>query len=133
MNAVVLDTDVWSFLFKRDTRAELYRRHLENNALYLSFQTVAELYQWAEMSHWGERRRERLQKWLHRFVMLGCDDATTQIWARIRAERNQQGRPIASQDAWVAACALRHSYPLITHNANDYKNITGLTTISEKS
>ena len=29
MSMVVLDTDVWSFVFKRDSRAERYRVHLE--------------------------------------------------------------------------------------------------------
>ncbi len=130
MSTVVLDTDVWSFVFKRDSRAELYRRHLESNVLCVSFQTVAELYQWAEMAHWGEGRRGRLQEWLRRFAVLGYDDATAQIWARIRAERDQQGRPLAAQDAWIAACALRNGYPLVTHNAADYGGITELTIVS---
>ena len=56
MSMVVLDTDVWSFVFKRDSRAERYRVHLEGNVLCVSFQTVAELYQWAEMANWGEKR-----------------------------------------------------------------------------
>ena len=130
MNTVVLDTDVWSFIFKRDSRAELYRHHLESNVLCVSFQTVAELYQWAEMAHWGEGRRRQLQEWLRRFVVLGYDDATAQIWALIRAKRNQRGRPLAAQDAWVAACALRHGYPLVTHNAADYEGIAELAIVS---
>jgi tRNA(fMet)-specific endonuclease VapC len=131
MSMVVLDTDVWSFLFKRDSRAERYRVHLEGNVLCVSFQTVAELYQWAEMANWGEKRRAKLQEWLRRFEVLRCDDTTAQIWARIRAERDRQGHPIAAQDAWVAACALRHGYPLVTHNAADYEGIMGLIMISE--
>jgi len=53
MDFVILDTDVCSFLFKRDTRGELYRPHLEGKTPCLSFQTVAELYQWAEIHNWG--------------------------------------------------------------------------------
>ncbi len=128
---VVLDTDVWSFVFKRDSRAEQYRVHLENNVLCVSFQTVAELHQWADTANWGEKRRAKLQAWLGRFEVLRCDDATAQIWARIRVERDRQGHPMAAQDAWVAACALRHGYPLITHNAVDYAGVSGLTMISE--
>jgi len=131
MSMVVLDTDVWSFLFKGDSRAERYRVHLEGNVLCVSFQTVAELYQWAEMANWGEKRRAKLQEWLCRFEVLLYDDATAQIWARIRAERDRQGRPMAAQDAWVAACALRHGYPLVTHNAADYAGVTDLIMISE--
>lgn len=41
---VVVDTDVVSFLFKRDTRAELYRRHLEGRRPLISAQTLAELH-----------------------------------------------------------------------------------------
>ena len=43
MSDVIVDTDVASFLFKRDTRARWYRRHLLGNTLYASFMTVAEL------------------------------------------------------------------------------------------
>lgn len=132
MTPLVCDTDVWSFLFKKDNRAELYRAHLENRMLCVSFQTVAELYQWAEKSDWGPARRQRLTAWLKRFYVLGYDDQTAVIWAKIRAERERAGRPLAAQDAWVAAGALRHGYPLATHNAADYDNIADLVLITEK-
>jgi predicted nucleic acid-binding protein len=91
MSAVVLDTDVWSFPFKGDSRAEHYRPYLEDNVLCISFQTVAELLQWIETAGWGEKRRERLHQWLHRFHVLGYDDATALIWARIRSSREKPG------------------------------------------
>ena len=43
MNTVLIDTDVLSFLFKQDTRAELYRPHLQQALALISFMTVAEL------------------------------------------------------------------------------------------
>lgn len=132
MGIVVLDTDVWSFVFKRDSRAERYRLHLEGNVLCVSFQTVAELYQWAKTANWGEPRWARLREWLRRFEVLPYDDDTGQWWASIRAERERQGRPIAAQDAWVAACALRHGYPLVTNNPDDYAGVAGLKLVSEK-
>ena len=131
MSAVVIDTDVWSFLFKHDTRAELYRTHLEQNVPCVSFQTVAELYQWSEKSGWGGKRRAQLATWLTRFVVLTYDDETARIWAYIRTERERDGRPLAAQDAWIAACALRYNYPLITHNASDYAGINNLVLVSE--
>ena len=131
MTPLVCDTDVWSFLFKQDTRAEPYRPHLENRVLCVSFQTVAELYQWAEKSSWGTTRRKQLEKWLVRFHVLTYDMQTAKIWGQIRAEREQNGLPLAAQDAWVAACALRHGYPLATHNAKDYVSIAGLKLIHE--
>jgi tRNA(fMet)-specific endonuclease VapC len=91
VSQIVLDTDVWSYLFKQDTRAESYRPHLEGHVLCVSFQTVAELYQWAEKANWSENRRRQLTTWLRRFVILGYDEETARIWARIRAERERQG------------------------------------------
>ena len=37
--AVVVDTNVISYLFKRDARAELYDSHLRETAKFISFMT----------------------------------------------------------------------------------------------
>ncbi len=132
MESIILDTDVCSFLFKRHRRyTTLYRPHIVGKKLYISFQTVAELYQGAEMSNWGAKRRKQLDQWMLGFVMLLPDDATGRAWAKIRATRKALGRPISPQDAWVAACAVRHKMPLLTNNAKDYVGIDGLVVISE--
>jgi tRNA(fMet)-specific endonuclease VapC len=58
--AAVVDTDVVSYLFRGDTRAELYRPHLTDRLLIISFMTLAELRRWALKYNWGRRRREAL-------------------------------------------------------------------------
>ena len=58
MSAVVLDTDVVSFLFKNDTRAGGYLRHLRDRRWLISFMTEAELEQWALLSNWHAKRIE---------------------------------------------------------------------------
>jgi predicted nucleic acid-binding protein len=45
MTPVVVDTDVVSFLFKSDSRAQLYLPLLRNRELVVSFMTEAELEQ----------------------------------------------------------------------------------------
>ena len=52
-------------------------------------------------------------------------------WAKICVERQRLGKPISAQDAWVAATALRHNCPLVTHNRDDFAQVTGLTVVSE--
>ena len=56
MSHVVVDTDVVSFLFKKDTRAEKFRSLLEGKTGIVSFMTVAELYRWTLVKNWGARR-----------------------------------------------------------------------------
>ena len=70
---VVIDTDVVSFLFKGDTRAEAYRQHLQSKLLAVSFMTVAELYQWAYVRNWGARRLARLEERLRSYVTVPYD------------------------------------------------------------
>jgi tRNA(fMet)-specific endonuclease VapC len=128
---VVLDTDVASFLFKGDTRAEAYRPHLRGKTLALSFMTVAELYQWALVRQWGERQLARLNAQLAAYVIVPYDKELCWQWATICAERQRLGHPISVQDAWIAATAVQHGCPLVTHNRNDFAHITGLVVISE--
>lgn len=47
INAIVVDTDVFSFLFKSDTRVEIFRPYLTGVTPVVSFMTVAELDRWA--------------------------------------------------------------------------------------
>jgi len=70
---VILDTEVVSFLFKGDTRAEAYRPHLRHKTLALSFMTVAELYQWVLVRNWGDDRITRLEQQLATYVIVLYD------------------------------------------------------------
>jgi tRNA(fMet)-specific endonuclease VapC len=127
LDAVLVDTDVVSFLLKDDTRAEAYRPRLTDKTLVLSFMTVAELYQWAYRRNWGEKRLAWLEERLHAFVIAPYDNELCRQWAVICVERQRLGRPISVQDAWIAATAIRHNVPLATHNRQDFDGITGLT------
>lgn len=128
MPGVLVDTDVFSFVFKRDTRAAVYWPHLAGNSLYLSFSTVAELYRWAVKNGWGTSRIADLRATLRHYTLLVYDDQTAWHWAEIMS---LPGVPVGHGDAWVAASALRHGFPLVTHNRKDFDHIPGLTVISE--
>lgn len=130
---VLVDTDVFSFFIKGDSRADLYSAYLQQRTIALAFQTVAELFQWAELHQWGETRREGLDSELGKTVLLNSDQETARLWAVVTATRVRFGRPISPQDAWVAACALRYDIPLVTHNAKDYAGIPGLAIMTESN
>lgn len=127
---IVLDTDLFSFLVKGDRRIEPYQRLLQRATLCLSFQTVAELYQWAELRNRGVQRRAALDSHLHSYVILPYDVDTGRAWARVRVECQRRGRPISPQDAWIAACALWHDCSLATHNVADFSHISSLSLIT---
>ena len=84
------------------------------------------------LNGWGKRRHQELRSYLKKFVFVAVDEDVCLSWAEIRANAKQKGRPISTGDAWIAATALVHSVPLITHNPDDFKNVPGLGIITEK-
>jgi len=126
MKAIVLDTDVVSFLFKRDTRAQLYLPYLESREWLISFMTEAELEQWALVANWSGKRIDWMRLFLARFAIVPSSRALVLRWAEAMAEARKNGRRIETADAWVAATALLYDAPLLTHNKSDYVGVPGL-------
>jgi len=130
MSAVVVDTDVVSFLFKDHPIAELYDAELLGHTLVLSFMTVAELDRWAIQSKWGEARRNWLSRYLEPFAILPFNRALCMKWAEVTVAAQGRGHRIECADAWIAATALLYDLILVTHNRGDYRGVPGLRLIS---
>ena len=126
MDVVLLDTDVFSYLFKGDTRTGSYAELLLGRRLAVSFMTVAELYEWSVIRKWGQHRTERLEARLSRYIIIPSDVELCRLWGRVRGLAKMSGTAISAQDAWIAATALRHDLPLVTNNAADFENVLGL-------
>ncbi len=133
MESVLLDTDVFSFFFKKDSRRELYAHAVESRRPCLSSMSVAELKRWALVRKWGRRQRERLVQALRHYVILPCDDLMADRWAEISVLRERLGHPISCGDCWIAASALRYGIPLATHNGSHFAGIPGLIVICQRS
>ena len=131
MTAVVVDTCVVSFLLKNDTRAELYRPHLEVGTKVISFMTLAELYRWSEVRDWSEHRKAELEDDLSPYVVYGVSRALCHMWAETTDQARRRGHPIDVDDAWIAATALLYDLPLVSNNRRDFTHIPDLTLLSE--
>ena len=84
--------------------------------------TFGELSKWAEIRHWGTRRREELASWLSGVPVLPGDEAVAAIWGRLSAAAVRRGRPRPVNDMWIAACCLAYEVPLATLNLKDYED-----------
>jgi len=131
MATVVVDTCVVSFLHKNHENAQLYQLHLEGNLKVISFMTLAELYRWTVESDWGERRIAELETRLEDYFPYAVNRPLCGVWAAITAEASSNGTPIDVGDAWIAATALLHDFPLITHNRKHFEVVPGLRLVSE--
>lgn len=131
MEIRVVDTDVWSYLYKGRHEAKLYEPHLLDNILVISFQTQAELLRWAFAARWGERRREHLESRIQNCIILHSSDTLSLRWAEAMESARRNGHPISAADAWIAATAMHIDAPLITHNRSHFIGVDGLKVISE--
>ena len=133
MDAVLLDTDVFSYLLKDDARADPYRPHVRGQTIAVSFVTVGELFSGAEKRAWGSGKREQLETKLRSVVIVPFDQEICRVYGRLSGLKTQAGtdRTIAANDRWIAACALRHDLSLISNNRRHFEGIPGLTLISE--
>jgi len=131
MGAVVLDTNIVSYLMKGHTLAEQYRPDLEGKTLAISFMTVGELFEGAYRRNWSAVKFGELKERLKSYIVVPYSPKLSETWGRIRAERKLS--PIAVDDGWIAATAVTHACPLITHNPDDFHGITDLRVITRQA
>ncbi|MDQ2708279.1 MAG: type II toxin-antitoxin system VapC family toxin [Actinomycetota bacterium] len=122
MRPVVLDTDVSSQILKNRLTGPLAAK-LIGTTWCVTFVTVGELWQWAEIRHWGSRTREQLEDWLSHVVVLDSDETVSRTWGQICADAKQRGRTHPVNDSWIAACCLANELPLATLNTKDFADL----------
>lgn len=100
---------------------------VDEDAVFLSVMTFAELRHGIERLPAGDRRR-RLDEWLRNDLPLrfeerivGVDGAIADEWGRVVARRESRGRPISAMDGLIAATAQVHSLTVVTRNATDFQ------------
>jgi tRNA(fMet)-specific endonuclease VapC len=118
MALVLLDTSVASLFLPHRIRGPvraLYEPYLIGNTLALSFQSVAEIWKLAESHNWGQQRRDELDAFLRRFVVIPYDYELARVWARVSVEAERAGRRLETADAWIAATAVHRRLTLLAH------------------
>ncbi|MCY7344623.1 MAG: PIN domain-containing protein [Pyrinomonadaceae bacterium] len=129
---LIADTNIVSYILKKDTRGDLYKPHLENKVAIIAAQTLAELELLPLQNNWSEARHDQLRENLKNYTFIEANQEICLKWAKIRFEAKRNGIPVSVGDAWIAAIALAYSIPLVTHNYKDFKDISDLQIITEK-
>jgi predicted nucleic acid-binding protein len=80
----------------------------------------------------SSKRKEReatLRQMEATFETLPVTGLTSRIYARIRGELHAKGKPIPSNDLWIAAQAVEHGLPLVSRDEH-FLVVKGLTVVS---
>ncbi len=128
--SVVVDTNVVSYIYRKEQRAEPYLNEMVGRRAVISFQTYEELLYGVLRRNWGERRRNELLDYVEaNYEMIGYDRELVNACARLRAAASDRGRSLSPADAWIAATAILLGCPLLSHD-RDFGNPPELRLIS---
>ncbi len=79
------------------------------------------------------RRHDDYENWLLRLIaasrVLEIDERTTRHYAEARVDLKGIGRPIPTNDLWIAALCRQHSLPLLSRDRH-FDAVPGMTRIS---
>ena len=126
MSGVLLDTTVLIDLARRFTPTSAWLASQRSRDLHVSTITVGELCRAAHRAAAGSEPRlarelGQLAAMLDRFDgrVLGFDRAAAEIWGRLMGEGEARGFRPPTDDAKIAAIALRHRLVVATSNTRD--------------
>jgi predicted nucleic acid-binding protein len=125
MKRIIIDTNFYVAFKKRNENAVITLRKAE----YIAVNTVilGELLAGFRCGSKEQQNRDELDLFFDspRVDFLSIDDGTAEFYAQIFVELKERGRPIPTNDLWLAASALQHGLALATYDEH-FKNISGL-------
>lgn len=131
VEAILVDTDVYSYLMNGTGYASIYKPHVQGKLVSVSFVTVGELYFGAYRKNWGQDRLADLKDRLRSVTIVPYDEAVCRTYAELKSAMHQKGDSISDNDLWIASCAVRHGIPLVSNNERHFRNVPGLVLRTE--
>jgi len=120
-----MDTNFYTAFKRNDAEAA----NLVKRAEYIGVNTVilGELFAGFRCGTKEKQNRIELDQFLDsaRVDTIVLDDETAEFYAQVFSELRQKGRPIPSNDLWLAASALQHGLALATYD-DHFSSINGL-------
>ncbi len=125
MNGACLDTNIYA-AFKQGNRdiAALLRTF---DVIGVDVTVIAELYTGFRLGERESVNRRELALFLEspRVRLLSHEELTAEYYALVVKQLRDKGRPIPTNDIWIAANAMHHGLPLLTLDGH-FSEIEGL-------
>lgn len=86
----------------------------------------AELFYGAAKSNNPTRTLQKQLEFVTRFHSFSFDDKAADVYGKIRAQLEKDGKPIGPNDLMIAAISVANDLTLITHNSAEFSRVVGL-------
>jgi predicted nucleic acid-binding protein len=125
MKRIIIDTNFYVAFKKREDAAVATLKKAD----YIAVNTVilGELLAGFRCGAREKQNREELDLFFDspRVDLLSVDEGTAEFYAQVFADLKQKGRPIPTNDLWLAASAMQHGLFLATYD-DHFNSISGL-------
>jgi len=129
MRRLAIDTNIY-VAFKNNA-ADVVEAFTDCDAIGVDIAVIAELFTGFSLGNREAKNRRELETFLnaHRVEVLLHDLETAEYYALIVRTLKAKGRPIPSNDIWIAANAMKHGMALYSFDRH-FDEIDGLPRVS---
>ena len=132
MRRIAIDTNIYtSFKCNDEGVVNTFR---DCDLIGVDITVIAELFSWFSLGGKEKRNREELEAFLNspRVEVLFHDLETADYYALIVKRLRTKGRPIPTNDIWIAANAMKHGLALYSFDVH-FEEIEGLVLLFAKN
>ena len=123
----LLDTNIVAYIInKRPLEVYTKFKTISKNEIFISSIVVAELWFGVAKSQKREQNKMALDSFLAPLTIIDFDSVAAKFYAVIRADLENKGMIIGSNDILIAAHALSLGLTLVTNNAKEFERVEGL-------
>ncbi len=128
MKRLLIDTNIYSHALRGDKSIAAILQKADS--ICISSISIGELISGFKGGSREAQNREELDIFLSssRVTVYPVDEETAVFYAEIRQNLKTIGKPIPTNDMWIAACAFQHGLSLFSADMH-FKSIPGLTTV----
>ena len=125
MKRILIDTNAYAAFKKNDTDAVNTLKAVEY--IGINIVVLGELLSGFIGGTREAKNRKELDQFLDspRVSLIQLDEETAEYYARVYWDLKRKGKPVPTNDIWVAASAMRHGLALFTYDEH-FDNIDGL-------
>jgi tRNA(fMet)-specific endonuclease VapC len=129
VNQLLLDTNVYTAFKNGDAGVVSLLQRAER--ILLSTTVLGELLSGFKLGAKEQRNLDELNRFLDapRVEFVPTDQATAAFYAEVYSRLRRKGRPIPTNDIWIAASALQHGVAVCTRDPH-FQAIDGLLVVT---
>ena len=128
MKRLLIDTNIYTYALKGDPETVSVLQYADEIGVCAI--SIGELLSGFKAGKKEKKNREELEEFLDapRVRIYGIDENTAEFYAGILHGLRVKGKPIPTNDLWIASVAFQHGFPLFTRD-HHFSNISGLILI----